>query len=56
MPTSVEHLFNNWANGVGPQFKKLLLWGSCSLLGNVDKYDMVFDNSLAKTYMQVLYR
>jgi hypothetical protein len=31
MPTSVEHLFNNWANGVGPQFKKLLLVGAASL-------------------------
>jgi hypothetical protein len=31
MPTSVMHLFNDWANGVGIRFKKLLLVGAAAL-------------------------
>jgi hypothetical protein len=57
-PASVAHLFNGWANGLGRQFKKLVLVGSVALCWALwtSRNDMVFNNSPSKTYMQVLYQ
>jgi hypothetical protein len=57
-PTFVVNLFNGWANGVGKQFKKLVLVGAAALCWALwtSRNNVVFDNSPFKTYMQVLYR
>jgi hypothetical protein len=56
-PTSVEHLFSDCANGVGNRFKKIILVGAAALCWALwtSRNNMVFDNSLAKTYMQTLF-
>jgi hypothetical protein len=58
IPTSVTHLFNDWANDVGYRVKKFFLTEAsglyCALWTRRNK--MVFDKSPMKTYMQVLYR
>jgi hypothetical protein len=56
-PTSVMHMFNNWAVGVGVRFKKLLFVGAGALHWELwtSRNEMVFDNSPAKTYMQLVY-
>jgi hypothetical protein len=56
-PTSVEHLFNDWATSVGNRFKKITLVGAAAVCWAMwtSQNNMVFDNSLAKTYMQLLF-
>jgi hypothetical protein len=53
MPTSVAHLFNDWATGFGAQFKKLAPVGTAALCKALwtSRDDMVFDNSMMKIYM-----
>jgi hypothetical protein len=50
-------LLNGWANGLGKQFKELVLVGAtlCWVLWT-SKNDMMFDNSTSKTFMQILYQ
>jgi hypothetical protein len=57
-PTSVVHLFSDWVNGVGNRFKKILLMGVAALCWALwtSQNNMMFDNSPAKTYMQILFR
>jgi hypothetical protein len=57
-PTSVGHLFNDWACGVGSRLKKFMLVGASALCWTLwtCMNDIVFDKVSMKTYMQVLYR
>jgi hypothetical protein len=57
IPTSVEHLYTDWANGVGNRFKKLILVGVVALCWALwtGRNDMMFDNSPANTYKQILF-
>lgn len=57
-PTSVGHLFNDWACSVGSRLKKFMLVGASALCWALwtCKNDIVFDKVPMKTYMQVLYR
>jgi hypothetical protein len=56
-PTSIAHVFNGWANGLGKQVKSLLLVGAAALYWALwtSRNDIVFDNAPIKTYMQVLF-
>jgi hypothetical protein len=58
IPISVMHLFNDWANGMGPHMRKGLLTGAAALCWAMwtSRNDIVFDNAPTKTCMQVLYR
>jgi hypothetical protein len=58
IPTSVEHLYTDWMNGVENRYKKLILVGAAALCWILwtSRNDMIFDNSLAKIYMQILFR
>jgi hypothetical protein len=53
----VEHLFNDWATSVGNRFKKITLVGAAAVCWAMwtSQNNMVFDNSLSKTYMQLLF-
>jgi hypothetical protein len=58
IPTSVAHLFNGCATGLGKYFKNLVLVGVtalCWALWTI-RNDTVFDNAPIKTYMQVLFQ
>jgi hypothetical protein len=57
-PTSVGHLFNDWACSVGSRLKKFMLVGASALCWVLwtCRNDIVFDKVPIKTYMQVLYR
>jgi hypothetical protein len=58
VPISIAHVFNGWATGIGNQFRNLVLVGAATLCWVLltSRNDIVFDNSLNKTYMQVLYQ
>jgi hypothetical protein len=58
VPMSVANIFYGWGAGLGNQFKSLILVGAGALCWALwtSRNDIVFDNSLIKTYMQVLYR
>jgi hypothetical protein len=57
-PHLLHTLFNNWANGLGNQFKNLFLAGVAALCWAMwtNRNDMVFDNAPIKTYMEVPFR
>jgi hypothetical protein len=57
VPRSVAHICNGWAAGLGNQCRKLVLVGAGALCWALwtSRYDMVFDNSSNKMYMQVLF-
>jgi hypothetical protein len=58
IPTSVTHLFNDWANDVGYRVKKFFLIGASVICWALwtSRNEMVFDKFPLKTYMQILYR
>jgi hypothetical protein len=58
VPLSVAHVCNGWTTGIGNHFRKFVLVGGAALCWTLwtSKNDMMFDSSLNKTYMQVLYR
>jgi hypothetical protein len=53
IPISVMHLFNDWANGMGPHMGKGLLIGAAALCWTMwtSRNDIVFENASTKTYM-----
>jgi hypothetical protein len=53
IPISVMHLFNDWANGMGPHMRKCLLTGGAALCWAMwtSRNDIVFDNAPIKIYM-----
>jgi hypothetical protein len=57
VPRSVAHICNGWAAGLGNQCRKLVLVGAGALCWTLwtSRYDMMFDNSSNKMYMQVLF-
>jgi hypothetical protein len=58
VPISIAHVCNGWATGLGNQFRNLVPVGATTLVWAlwISRNDIVFDNSLNKTYMQDLYR
>jgi hypothetical protein len=56
VPLSMVHRFHGWVNDIGNQLKKLVLVGAAALCLALwtRRNDMMFDNSLSKSYMQVL--
>jgi hypothetical protein len=57
VPRSVSHLFNDWANDMGYQMKKFLLIGASAICWTLwtSRNKIVFNKSLIKIYMQILY-
>jgi hypothetical protein len=58
VPMSIVNIFDGWVAGLGSQYKSLVLVRATALCWALltSRIDIVFDNSLIKTYMQVLYR
>jgi hypothetical protein len=54
----VAHIFYGWVDGLGSQFKLLVLVAIAALCWALwtSRNDIVFDNSLIQTYMQVMYQ
>ena len=57
-PQSITHLFSNCLRSVGTKLKRKLLTGESALCWAIwlSRNDMIFDRSLTKTYMQVLFQ
>jgi hypothetical protein len=57
IPTLVSRLFSGWANVLGYRVRKFFLTEASTICWVVwtSRNEMVFDKSLLKTYMQVLY-
>jgi len=57
-PRSITNLWSNWLIGIGTKLKRQLLVGAFALCWAIwlSRNDMIFDRSLTKTYMQVLFQ
>jgi len=57
-PRNTDHLFNQWSNQRGTEYKPFLLAGAASLFWAIwlQRNDSVFDRKQPKNFLQVLFR
>jgi hypothetical protein len=57
-PTSINHVFDGWLQGVDMQLKNKIWFGACTICWAIwlCRNDMIFNNALVPTPMQVTFR
>jgi hypothetical protein len=56
-PTSINHVFDGWLQGVDMQLKNKIWFGACTICWTIwlCRNDVIFNNALVLTPMQVIF-